>query len=308
MLETLEQNKKRWLVAILIVEILAILFIAKIYLYPTEEKDLETKLEIKEEILPNFNEEVFEKCKANFNLDKLDFAESIWESELPTLLKELAVLRAVIQDNRNLCGDYEKEEIDPGLHKIRCECDYDLFFTLTEKLKDGISSQQYVKECQEALIPNLIIEKEKRNIEMPEDMDILKEGVSNACESYYQSFQNKTPVILDPDLMCDKVSPSDDVVNYLDPKDNRIKSCLGEHGEKIKFLIAIAKNNPVNCLDIKDSRVLGYCQFYFDRKNLIKLQNEFREDYCHALAHEIISPVLESKDQEQFPLEQKSIF
>lgn len=282
MLGIFKKYKKIWLIGILIVVVVVLVLL---FIFIREKMGVEEVVKIEEAI-----EKGMEECRTDFDLEKLDFTKPVWESELPTILKEILVLRAVSQNNRALCN-YEEKEINLGLQKVRCERDYDFYFTLTEKLEKGIDSQQYVKECQEAMIPNLLIEAKERNIEMPEDIDVLKEGTGNACESYYQSFQNKTPVILEPALMCDEISSSYDVVNYFDPQSNQTKSCLGEHSEKIKFLIAIAKNNPADCLTIEDFRASRYCRFYFDRDSMI-FYDEFKEAYCHNLVQNVLIPDL----------------
>jgi hypothetical protein len=225
-------------------------------------------------------EESIRKCQAEFDLNKSDFTKPIWDSELSTMLKGLLVIRAVDQNNRNLCN-YEKQEIDPGLQKERCQHDYDFYFTLTKKLKKGMGSQQYIKECQEALLPYIFIEIEEGIIE-DINRDVLNKELSSICGSYYQSFQNKSAVILDPIFMCDGDPLRDDAVEYVDLQTNQLKSCAGEMNDEIKFLIAIAKNDSTNCTAIKNFRTAQYCQFYFD-KDFTTYQNKFKEAYCNML-------------------------
>ena len=272
--------------------ILVLLIIAKDYLYLRKEvsqlrdqpangeiSQVEIELKIEEDI-----KKETEGCQANldlsFDLEKLDFTKPIWDNELPTMLKGLLVLRAVDQNNRDLCN-YEKQEINFGLRRERCERDYDFYFVLTEKLEEGIDSQQYIKECQKALLPYILIEIEEGLIEYI-DRDRLNEGLEIICESYYQSFQNKAAIILDPILMCERTPAKHDLVEYLDPQTKQSKICPDEFSDEIKFLIAIAKNDSTKCSAIENFRTSLYCQFYFNR-DLMTYQNKFKEIYCYDL-------------------------
>ena len=300
MFKIFKNLKKTWLkISLVVIAILLILVLAREYLelrksyLDVREKleDVEIGIGI-EEIGPieKTTEEQMKKCLADFDLDKLDFTiPIIWDSELSTMLKPLLVMQAVKQNNRNLCN-FERqdidEDIDEGLHRKRCEFDYDFFFVLTEKLKEGIDSQQYIQKCQEVLLTYILFEGIT-----PESPEAIRKGLSDICKSYYQSFQNKNPIILNLGLMCDGDPQKHDKVNYFDPQTNQLKSCIGEFSDEIKFLIAIAKNAPTDCLDIKRFRTSQYCQFYFDR-DLTIYQDEFKNAYCRNLIHNIILPNL----------------
>lgn len=293
MLETFTRNKKIWLIAIFVIIILVSLFVAGGYYSEREDSTADKQVIIKEEAI---TEETFdiekrfeqtinvekEKCMLDFDLDNLDFTKLIWNDELSTMLKGLLVMRAVDQKNKDLCN-YEKREINSEFRKERCELDYNFFFVLSEKLKKGISPEQYTKECQESLLPYILIEIELGRIE-DINIETLKEGIGEVCKSYYQSFENKAVVIVDPLLMCDGDPAKDSTVEYLIPQTKQSKICAGEFSDEIKFLITVAKNDSAGCLDIKDPRISQYCQFYFNR-DLIKYQNKFKEVYCHSKIH-----------------------
>ncbi len=289
MLKIFKEHKKIWLIAILIIVVPVVLVFMEDYLYLRKAISRLGLQKAEEEVQKDGVEDWSgvtetririekEECQTNFDFNKLDFNIKIWDSELSTMLKGLLVLRAIDQNNRDLCN-YEKKEIDPSIKKERCERDYDFYFMLTEKLEKDMDSQQYVKECQEALLPSASIEGVNG-----EDIDILKERVRTMCESYYQSFQNKTAVILDPTFMCDGDPARHDTVEYLDPQTNQTKSCVDEDSDEIKFLIAVAKNDPTDCLVINNFRTSQYCQFYFGR-DLMPFQNKFKEAYCHNLVN-----------------------
>lgn len=221
-----------------------------------------------------------EECVEKLDLSELDFEERFWNQGLSTDLKGVSVLRAVEGSDRSLCGAYDKKDVDLGLHNVRCERDYDLFFMLTDKLKNGISSDDYVKGCQDAVIPNLLVEKAERIIDIP-PLEVLRPAVGEMCRSYYESYSQQIPVILLPDLMCDEISSSSDIVIYTDKETGEQRECLGEHGEKIKFFIAISKNDSSLCSDIGDPRIMSFCQYYFDNEKFIEYREELKEKYCH---------------------------
>lgn len=308
-----EKYKYMWALLVLTLIVIVSLFIMKDYLFLQKEKISEINKEklsdIEQPVISDIEQPVIwddieqpvisdieqtiakekEECLANFNLNKLDSTKPIWNSELPTMLKGLLVLRAIDQDNRDLCN-FEMVEINPSIRKERCERDYDFFFILTEKLKKGIDAQKYVEECQEALIPYLFIEKEQGVPDIPDDIGELKEGLEVICRSYYQTFQNKTPNILDSDLMCGGLTAKDyHVMEYIDPQTNQVKSCRGEFNDDIDFLIAIAKNDPALCSIIDKFRTSQYCHYFFNR-DITPFYNEFKESYCHSLVHKALFP------------------
>lgn len=302
MLETFTRNKKIWLMVIFVIIILVLLFVAGGYYSEREDSTADEQVVVKEEVIKKeaITEETLdsekrfeqiintekEKCMLNFDLNNLDFTKPTWGAELSTMLKGLLVMRAVDQKNRDLCN-YEKREIDSELRKERCERDYDFFFTLTRKLEKGLNSQQYVTECREALTPYILIEKEQKLAKLPDnpdDLDELKKGLDIICESYYISFQNKEPVILNSALMCDgKTIGRYNVLNYTSIT-NQKNSCIGEFNDDIEYLIAVAKKNPGLCELIPNYRTYQYCKYYFSQ-DLSFPYNGFKESYCHEKIH-----------------------
>lgn len=303
MFKIFKNFKRSWfkIVLVVIVVLLTLILIREYFIVKKDYLDVREKLEDIEigigiekidptDPIEKITEEQMKKCLADFDLDKLDFTIPIWGregigSELPIMLKALLVIQAIDQNDRNLCN-FERQDIDRGLRKERCELDHDFFFVLTEKLKNGINSQQYISECQKILLAGIL--DDGINLESPE---ILKKGLADICQSYYQSFQNKKPIILNPGLMCDGILQKHDKVSYFDSQANQLKSCVGEFSDEIKFLIAVAKNAPTDCLDIERFRTSKYCQFYFDR-DLTIYKNKFKNAYCRNLIHNIILPDL----------------
>ncbi|MDP3043537.1 MAG: hypothetical protein Q8N21_03985 [bacterium] len=294
MLEAFTRNKKIWLIAIFVIIILVSLFVAGGYYSEREDLTADEQVVIKEEAIAEETfdtEERFqqtintekEKCMLDFDLNNLDFTKSTWNSELSTMLKGLLVMRAVDQKNRDLCN-YEKREIDSELRKERCEENYNFFFILTDKLKSGLDYQQYIKECRDVLLVYTLI------IDGTEDIDAIRQATELECAIFYQSFQDKTPVIIEPEKICDKDSTKHDSVDYFDPQTKQIKFCFTEIADKIKFLVAVANNNSTGCLNIKKTRALQYCQYYFN-KDLAPFYNKFKESYCHSKTHNNLFPL-----------------
>lgn len=300
MLETFTRNKKIWLIAIFVIIILVLLFVAGGYYSERKDSTADKQVVVKEEAIKEETldtkkrfEQIIntekEKCMLDFDLDNLDFTKSIWNDKLSTMLKGLLVMRAVDQNNKNLC-DYEKQEVDLELRKERCERDYDFFFTLIRKLEKGLNSQQYVTECREALTPYILIEKEQKLAELPDDLDELREGLDIICESYYLSFQSKEPVILDSALMCDgKTIGKYNALNYTSTA-NQKNSCIGEFNDDIEYLIAVAKKDLGLCESIPNPRTYQYCKYYFSQ-DLSSFYNGFRESYCHSKIHNNLFPL-----------------
>ncbi|MBU2579527.1 hypothetical protein KKF19_00935 [Patescibacteria group bacterium] len=290
MLEIFKQNI--WLIAVFIVILISLSIVGNYYfknkdliadgLIVEEEVITEEAIDAEDRFNQIINKEK-EKCILDFNLDKLDFTEADSDSELPTILKRLLVMRAADQNNRDLCY-YENREIDFELRKERCERDYDFFFVLTDKLKNGIGLEQYVTECREAFLPYILIEKEQKLTELPDDLDEIKAGLGAICENYHRSFQSKEPVIFDSTLMCDSQVEQED-----DAATDRTTSCAGEFSDNIAYLIAVAKNDSILCESIPELRIYQYCKYYFSR-DLSFFYDKFKASYCHNKVHKDFFP------------------
>ena len=289
MLETFKKNI--WLIAVSMV-VLALLSVAGNYYFKKKDLAMDDSAVIKKEVVTEkaldaeerFNriiKEEEEKCALDFDFDKLDFTEVDSDSELSSMLKGLLVMRAVDQNNKNLC-DYEKQEVDLGLRKERCEEDYNFFFILTDKLRSGLDYRQYIQECQDVLLAYTLIRYDM------EDADVLKQATELECAIFYQSFQDKTPIVIEPEKICYADSIKHDSVDYFDSQTKQIKSCFTEIAGKIKFLVAVANNDLTGCLDIKQTRAFQYCQYYFN-KDLANFYDKFRESYCNDKVYKSLS-------------------
>lgn len=220
-----------------------------------------------------------ENCRVNFDLNKLDFAAPIWNTELSSMLPQLIAMQAFEQSNEKKCDYFKnKDKINPGLTVENCQRRYH-FLKLIAELKKGLNCQDFVGECARRNIPDLDVEK-----------DELEKANKIVCESLCQSYQNRTPVIPEPEVLCDAPpSPQTDAVDYLDPETNQLKTCLSGTADEIKFLIAASQNEASGCLIINNPRTSQFCQFYFDR-DLEKQQNKFKEIYCRNLVEMVIIP------------------
>jgi hypothetical protein len=219
------------------------------------------------------------QCIKNFDLNKIDFTKPIWDYGLSKKLNELVALQAFKENNIKKC-DYFKDKVKINLELAveNCLKEY-RFLKATAELKEGISCQNYLEEC-------------KRFIDLDVDEKDREEAERVVCESLCQSYQNKTPIILTPENLCDKQpSPTADAIEYFDVKTNQSKICYSGLADEIKFLIAVSKNDLNICSTIKEPKASLYCQFFFDR-NFVTCQDKFKEQYCHHLIFKVIIPNL----------------
>lgn len=223
----------------------------------------------------------FKDCHASFDLNKLDFTKPIWDSELSIILPQLIAMQAFVQKDEGKC-DYFKnlEQVNPNLTVENCQRIY-RFLDSTEKLQKGMDCQSYIEECK-----NFI------NLEdVPEEL--LEKVNNDFCGSLCQSFKNKTPIITDPNTVCEnELSPQiSDTVDYLDVKTNQTKTCFTGIGGDIKFLVAVANYVSTSCSTINNSLTRPLCQFYFERDaNFRKYRTEFEQEYCGLFVGKVISP------------------
>jgi len=293
MLEILKKYKKIWLIGVLIIAVLIFLFVGiRDYLYLKEEvsqlKILEVqyrKIQEIDDAITTMIEEAIEKetgeCRTDFDLDKLDFTKPIWDSELSVMLTSLVAMQAFSKNNENECNYFkDKEKIHSFFTVKECQSVYRLYFNLVEKLKQGMSLNDYLKECQTAL--NL------SSSFIQVDQEEVRESANRiVCESLYLSYQDKRPIINNPAELCDEGSKTD-VCNYFD-KNKELKICQSGICDEIKFLIAVAKNDSTICSTIDNPKTSQYCQFYFDR-DLVTFQNNFIEVYCHNFIQKVVAP------------------
>lgn len=252
---------KKWLLIILISAVLLIIFVGYFY-YQKQVPEL-------------LMEREFKNCHAGFSLDKLDFTKPIWNSELSIILPELIAMQAFKENNINGC-DYFKDlnKINSNLTAEKCQRFYH-FLESIKKLQEGMACPDYIKEC-------------KNTIEVEEDT--TEEAKEVACESYCQSFKNKTPVITQPENLCESETHSD-AVDYTDAKTNQLKTCATGLADEIKFLVAAAKYSPSDCALINDPTTQPLCQFYFEREAIyLKYRNEFEQKYCGLFVGKTINP------------------
>jgi hypothetical protein len=292
MLEIFKKHKKIWLIGVLIIAVLILLFVGiRDYFYLKGEV---SQLRIQEAYeegpqvdmgdLPGIEEAIekgIEECRMNFDLNKLDFTKPIWDSELPIMLLDLIAIQAFDKNDANECNYFENKGQIHILFSVKeCQFVYRLYFDLVEKLKKGISFEDYLNKCQAAL--NL------SSFSIQVDEEKLREPANKmVCESLYLSYQDKSPIIINPVKLCDGGTESD-VCDYFD-ENKELKTCQSGICDEIKFLIAVAKNDSNICLTIDNPKTSQYCQFYFDR-DLRVFQNKFAETYCHNFIQKVVAP------------------
>lgn len=291
MLETSPKIKK-WILIILGIIVIVLLVTLGNYWY-FQKQISQIQQEIKKNETPpsiierrgGIEEEIAkrkENCRANFDFNKLDFTAPIWEETkgseiLPEMLPYLIAMEAFGKKDENRCDFFrDKERIHPWLSIENCQRRYH-FLKLIDELKKGINCQSFIEECVRRDILKLDVEENKR-----------EKTNKIVCETLCQSYQQKTPVILDPENICDaQPSPQADTVDYLDPQTNQFKTCLSGMADEIKFIIAVSKEDAKLCLTIKTPKNSQLCQFYFER-DLVKVQNKFKETYCDTLIDRLL--------------------
>jgi len=219
------------------------------------------------------------QCVKNFDLNKLDFNQPIWHTELLSVMLPLLIAMEAFQQNKETECDYfkNKGKVNPELTVENCLRRY-RFLKTTVELEKGMDCQSYLGECKK--FSNLDVEEKER-----------EEAERIICETLCQSYRNKTPIILAPKDICDnQPSPLADAVDYLEAGTNQSKTCWSGIADEIKFLIAVAGNDANGCLAINDPKTSVLCRFYFDRNYLKVYKDEFKENYCKNLIEKVVIP------------------
>lgn len=255
--------------------------------YSNPEEILATESEVKQKN---------SKCWNDFDINKLDYSQPIWESELPDMISTFAFMQASESGNRELCNSLIRGGTELDEARQDCLLRFDLLSNrgLIGRFVAGINLDEYVSQCVN------ILNADPSFIEDNPNLNERKVFAESICRGYYTSYNNKSVYIDRPEDMCDG-SEKSDVCDYVGVN-GQTHSCRSSACKYIKYIVAVAKDRQSECSDIKNLDFSTICNFYFDKSYKENYQKKIKEAYCRnemSLSYPVENKNIQSDENTQ---------